>query len=298
MNIRVFLILFIAMLSVSTSPIIARLLVDISAISISFWRMFIGGLLLWIISLIPAFHQEPLAKVNLRKTQISGVLLGLHFYFFFSAVKMTTIANATFLGTIAPLFTIIIEVFWLKRKISNKILASLFVILLASTMIIIDDFNFSNNYTWGNIYAIICSLLLGIGFIISEDVRQTESTISFSRTLYMSAACTVFILSLIINESIFSNALINSRNMMGLLILGIVPTIFGHNSLYYAVKHISPSIIASVPLGEPIIASTLAFFIFNESINNMIFISGFIIIVGLVYLINVSQFETEVDLKK
>ena len=298
MNIKVFLILFIAMLSVSTSPIIARLLVDIPAISISFWRMFIGGLLLWSISLIPTFHQKPLAKVNLRKTQISGVLLGLHFYFFFSAVKMTTIANATFLGTIAPLFTIMIEVFWLKRKISNKILASLFIILLASTMIIIDDFNFSNNYTWGNIYAIICSLLLGIGFIISEDVRQTESTISFSRTLYMSAACTLFILSLIINESIFSNALINSRNMMGLLILGIVPTIFGHNSLYYAVKHISPSIIASVPLGEPIIASTLAFFIFNESINNMIFISGFIIIVGLVYLINVSQFETEVDFRK
>ena len=298
MNIKVFLILFIAMLSVSTSPIIARLLVDIPAISISFWRMFIGGLLLWSISLIPTFHQKPLAKVNLRKTQISGVLLGLHFYFFFSAVKMTTIANATFLGTIAPLFTIMIEVFWLKRKISNKILVSLFIILLASTMIIIDDFNFSNNYTWGNIYAIICSLLLGIGFIISEDVRQTESTISFSRTLYMSAACTLFILSLIINESIFSNALINSRNMMGLLILGIVPTIFGHNSLYYAVKHISPSIIASVPLGEPIIASTLAFFIFNESINNIIFMSGFIIIVGLVYLINVSQFETEVDFKK
>ena len=51
MNIKVLLILFIAMLSVSSSPIIARLLEDISAISISFWRMFIGGGLLWIVSL-------------------------------------------------------------------------------------------------------------------------------------------------------------------------------------------------------------------------------------------------------
>ena len=45
-----------------------------------------------------------------------------------------------------------------------------------------------------------------------------------------------------------------------------MPTIFGHNSLYYVIKYISPTIVASVPLGEPIIASILAFFIFQVSI--------------------------------
>ena len=89
--------------------------------------------------------------------------------------------------------------------------------------------------------------------------------------------------------------IIDIRNIVGLLILGIVPTIFGHNSLYYAVKHISPSIIASVPLGEPIIASILAFFIFKESINNIIIISGIVIILGLLYLINISKTPLEVD---
>ena len=291
MNIRVFLILFIAMISVSTSPIIARLLVDISAVSVSFWRMFIGGILLWIISLIPVFNQKPLSNKNRIKTQISGMLLGFHFYFFFSAVKMTTIANATFLGTIAPLFTILIEIFWLKRKISKHIIITLFIILSGSSIIVMDDFNFSNSYTLGNIYAVICSMLLGVGFIISENVRQTESTISFSRTLYISAAFTLFILSIIINQPIFNYTIMNYQNMLGLLILGVVPTIFGHNSLYYAVKHVSPSVIASVPLGEPIIASILAFFIFDEPLSILIIISGLIIIVGLLYLINASQLD-------
>ena len=291
MNIRVFLILFIAMISVSTSPIIARLLVDISAVSVSFWRMFIGGILLWIISLIPVFNQKPLSSKNRIKTQISGILLGFHFYFFFSAVKMTTIANATFLGTIAPLFTILIEIFWLKRKISKHTIITLFIILLGSSIIVMDDFNFSNSYTLGNIYAVICSMLLGVGFIISENVRQTESTISFSRTLYISAAFTLFILSIIINQPIFNDTIMNYQNMLGLLVLGVVPTIFGHNSLYYAVKHVSPSVIASVPLGEPIIASIFAFFIFDEPLSILIIISGLIIIVGLLYLINASQLD-------
>ena len=74
-----------------------------------------------------------------------------------------------------------------------------------------------------------------------------------------------------------------------------MPTLFGHNSLYYAVKYISPSIIASVPLGEPIIASVLAFFIFKESITSMIIISGLIIILCLLYLINTSKIQKEIN---
>ena len=79
------------------------------------------------------------------------------------------------------------------------------------------------------------------------------------------------------------------------MILGVVPTLFGHNSLYYAVKYISPSIIASVPLGEPIIASVLAFFIFKESITSMIIISGLVIVLCLLYLINTSKIQKEIN---
>jgi len=284
--------LFIAMISVSTSPIIARLLEDVPAISISFWRMFIGSLLLWALSII--YKQKPLSKLNRKKTQISGILLGFHFYFFFSAVKMTTIANATFLGTLAPLFTMIIEIFWLKRMISTSIIISVIVILLGSSIIVIDNFNFSNNYTIGNIYAIICSILLGIGFILSENIRKDESTISFSRTLYTCAAITLFILSIIMNQSLIN---FDNKNFIGLFFLGIVPTIFGHNSLYYAIKYISPTIIASIPLGEPIIASIIAYFLFNEVIASQIFISGIIILSGLFYLSYVNNRDSIISEK-
>lgn len=282
MKIKVLLILFIAMFSVSASPIIARLLVDVPAISVSFWRMFIGAILLWTFSLF--VKQKPLTQSNKIKTYIFGVLLALHFYFFFTAVKLTSIANATLLGTIAPLFTMLIEIFWLKRKISTSTILWISMIVIGSVIIVLHKFNFSSDYTLGSISAIICSLLLGIGFIISEDVRRTDSTISFSRTLYMSAAVTLFILSFIINQSLFSFT-INKWNILGLLGLGIIPNLFGHNSLYYIVKYISPTIVASIPLGEPIIASIAAFFLFKESPNNEIIISSIIILLGLFFLI-------------
>jgi len=50
MNIKITILLIIALLSVSTSPIIAKSLVDVPAVSISFWRMIIGSFFLWFYS--------------------------------------------------------------------------------------------------------------------------------------------------------------------------------------------------------------------------------------------------------
>ena len=109
MNYRITILLVIALLSVSTSPIVAKSLIGVPAVSISFWRMFIGSFLLWVYS---GYHkQEGINESqNYSKTILAGILLGLHFALFFGSIKLTLISNATFLGTLAPLFTLILEI--------------------------------------------------------------------------------------------------------------------------------------------------------------------------------------------
>ena len=51
MNTKITILLIIALLSVSTSPIIGRALENINAVSISFWRMFIAAIILWSFSI-------------------------------------------------------------------------------------------------------------------------------------------------------------------------------------------------------------------------------------------------------
>ena len=102
------------MLAVSTSPIIARYLNNVPAVAISFWRMGFGAIILWGISLVK--KKDALNNGALKRTLIAGIFLGIHFALFFGAIKLTTIANATFLGTLAPLFTFIIEKYILKRS--------------------------------------------------------------------------------------------------------------------------------------------------------------------------------------
>ena len=57
--------------------------------------------------------------------------------------------------------------------------------------------------------------------------------------------------------------MINDAGMiyLGFIFLGLVPTIMGHNAFYYCLKFVKPTIIATVPLGEPIIASVIGYFL-------------------------------------
>ena len=280
MNIKITLLLVIALLSVSTSPIIAKFLNTVPAISISFWRMFIGALLLWSYSFFKKQGAIQNSK-NYSRTVFAGILLGFHFALFFGAIKLTLIANATFLGTLAPLFTLILEFLFLKRYFNITIIIGLLFSFTGAIIILWSGFDVSQEYTIGNILAICCSLCLAISFIIAEKVRQNEGTIVYTRLLYLSASVTLLIIALISNSAIFG---FSFNDYMGLIFLGIVPTILGHNTIYYAVKYVSPTVVATFPLGEPIIATILAYFIFGEFINPYIYFGGFITLLGLVII--------------
>ena len=268
------------MLSVSTSPIIARYLENVPAVAISFWRMGFGTIILWGVSLIR--KQSPLKNENFKRTLIAGVLLGIHFALFFGAIKLTTIANATFLGTLAPLITFFIEKFILKRNHAPTLILGLGMAICGAIIIVGNRFDFSSNYTIGNLLAVACSIFLGMAFIISENVRKEVGTISYSRTLFSIATVTLFIIAFLMGTSLTG---FSSYEFGGLLLLGIIPTILGHGSMYYAIRYVSPTVVASTPMGEPVMASIMAWFLFQEVVGSATLIGGSITLIGLILLV-------------
>ena len=273
---RIYILLFLAMFSVSTSPIIARLLENVPAVAISFWRMAIAAILLWTYSIFK--RGIPLSNRNKNYTLLGGIFLGIHFHFFFESIKLTTIANATFLGTLAPLFTLIMEKFWLKRTLNKRVIYSLGAVFSGTFLILSDQFSFSSAYTQGNLFALFCSFWLGLTFMISENIRKDSGTVAYTRTLFATAAVTLLMISFYTQESLIGYSKIE---YLGLLLLGVIPSILGHNTMYYAIRYVSPTIVASFPLGEPVLASIIAYFLFSEAVGVPIIIGGSITLIGL-----------------
>lgn len=281
------------MIAVSTSPVSVKILnqyEDVNGIMLAFWRMSIAAIFMWLYSCLRNFGSFKNRK-NLIITNISGFFLGIHFALFFIALDLTKMANATFLGTLTPVFTLLLEIFYLKRVFSATIYLGLALALLGAVIIFFGSSSISlgSEHMWGNFLALGCALVLAVSFLISEKIRKTELTTVYTRSLYTSASFTILLITMLFDTNILPT---NNHTLIlsGFIYLALVPTLLGHNLFYYSIKYINPTIVASVPLSEPVIASVIGLLIFPFlGIENQIFTQAkyFTILGGVVTLLGI-----------
>jgi len=286
MNKWIYTILLVGLLAISTSPVIARLLPLVPAAVIAFWRMAAASAMLWSYSSIRP--QESLSTKNIRLVLAAGFLLAMHFVFWFGALKLTSIANTTILGIVAPAFTLLFERLWYNRKLGWITITALLIILVGGIIVQGDDLGSMDGTGLGNIMAILSAVFLGSVFLIGAKVRKTTSVITYTRTVYTVSAIVLLVTSLILDNPLMGYTI---NNYFWLFMLGLIPTLIGHTAFSYSVKFVSPTVIAAFPLGEPIIASYLAWLLFAEQVPFYVVGGGLIIFIGLIILIMNKQSE-------
>jgi len=280
MTIRLGLILLLAMVSVSSTSLVVRSVATVPALVLAFWRMLTASGMLWSYSVIrPA---GKLSSANKKRIIFAGIFLGCHFACFFLGVRNTSIANATLLGCMAPIFTVIISIFQ-KKKINKMTYVGLSVALIGGGIIQSGDLSLNNANLFGNSIALLSALFIAITFVLAEEIRQETNSIVYGRSLFFVASITVLLIAATAGDSILN---FKAGDIPWFLFLGLVPSIFGHNLLNYAVKYITPTAVSAVPLGEPIIASIFGLLLFGEAISFGALLGGPVVLIGVYIIIN------------
>jgi drug/metabolite transporter (DMT)-like permease len=267
-----FLLLMIALLSVSSASLVVRMLPDTNAITIAFWRMFLASIMVFTISYKNIFSFVPDKKIIL-----AGVFLGIHFALFFRSVQLTSIAEAALLGTTAPIFTELYAIIFQKKPILPVVIFGLFVAFVGAG-VLVSQSSFSETGALGNVLAILCSIAISFVLVVGKDIRKRVGLFEYTRWLFFFASCTLFIISLIANVSIFS---FSPEDFPWFIFLALVPTMVGHNIFYYLIKTLNTTTVAAVPLGEPIISSLGALALFGEPIGVAVVVGGGITLLGV-----------------
>ncbi|MCW3982141.1 MAG: DMT family transporter [Candidatus Bathyarchaeota archaeon] len=117
-----------------TAAIFIRL-VDMGALSVAFWRLLFASAALAfpLIALRRALRID--ARRNLKDLLVLGTLIGVHFILFISAVKNTTLLNATVLVNTTPIFSLIISTI-LHRESTHKLVFVSLALSFAGAIII------------------------------------------------------------------------------------------------------------------------------------------------------------------
>ena len=280
MTVRIGLILLLAMFSVSSTSLVVRSVATVPALVLAFWRMFTASGMLWGYSVIrPAGKLSP---INKKRIIFAGIFLGCHFACFFLGIRNTSIANATLLGCLAPIFTVFIAIFQ-KKKINKMTYVGLIVAIVGVGIVQSGDISLNNTNLFGDSIALLSALFLAFTFVLAEKIRQETNSVVYGRSLFFVAAITILLIATTAGDSILN---FRVEDIPWFLFLGLVPSIFGHNLLNYAVKYITPTAVSSVPLGEPVIASLFGLLLFGEAIPLGALLGGPVVLIGVYIIIN------------
>ena len=282
MTTRIYLLLVLALVSVSSSSLVVRYAASVPAITLAFWRMLTASGMLWAYS--ARFERGSLNKKNRLRVILAGVFLGLHFIFFFIGVREVSIANATLLANTGPLFTSLFALIG-GKPIHRDALIGLFCATIGILIVQGSGFRLGQENILGNFISLLSGLCIAITYMFASKIREETNNIVYGRSLFLTASMCVALVALLFGHPLFGFTI---EHFFWFLFLGLVPTILGHNVLNYVIKFLTPTAVASVPLGEPIIASIFAYFLFSEVIPSGSLLGAPFIFFGIFLVLNKS----------
>ena len=195
---------------------------------------------------------------------LSGVCLGLHFTFWISSLYYTSVASASVLVTIHPIIMILVERLWFKRGFAKTTWIGVLLAFSGSVLLGISDSQIEQDFAdplFGNFLALTAAIIFVVYLLIGQKIRRKREWIDYVFPVYFYAAAACVLVAIVMGKNLLDISRIGIWAGAG---LAFGPQILGHGSMNYAVKYVSPTLLSTLILVEPLLASVLAFFLFAE----------------------------------
>jgi len=280
--------------AISTASILVRFAQrDAPSLVVAAFRLTLATLLLlpWLLV------RERAALGRLSRAQIawnvsSGVLLAIHFASWITSLEYTSVASSVVLVSTAPLFVALLSPVTVREPVTRNVLIGLAFTLAGSTLIGLGDACrveeglacpplaqfVAGPAIKGDVLALI-GAVAGAGYIlIGRHLRGNVDLVPYISIAYGSAAVCLVLASWSAGHTATGYP---AHTYLWFVLLAVVPQIFGHSTLNWALRHLPAALVSISLLGEPIGSSILALMIFGERPGSIKLIGSLLILTGI-----------------
>lgn len=257
------LLYFLALFCLSTSPNWAKLN-HMPVEVLGFYRLAFSALILGLWILVLYKKPWPRFNPNIFWVLLSGVFFFTHLWTFKYASKNTSISNTMIIFSSNPIWSSIGAVIFFKEKLTLRLFISYILAFAAIFILVGHGFNLAPETNKGDISSFVSAILFALYMLTGKKARvyydnQYYSLIQYTVCALLFAACVGY----------SGAAWTGYDNVSWWSVIGIVllPTFLGHFAMTYLVTYMNLSLMTCGKLIEPVIASLLAAWMFNETLS-------------------------------
>ena len=249
--------LIVAILAVSFASIFIRWS-DSDPLVIAGYRMLFAALILTPFAFQERRVAEPLERRTIMTVVITGVVLAVHFFAFISSLRYTSVASSTLLVNCHPLIVGAASVFLLRESSRRTIVG---VTIGFAGVAVIALSGIGSGQAIGDSLALLGGVMAAIYILAGRLIRRSLGIFTYAFLVYITAAAVLLTTALLNGVPLWPYPV---DEILIFLALAVVCTIFGHTIYNWSLRYLSAPVISTSLLGEPIIASMLAFIILSE----------------------------------
>lgn len=272
-----FLALLGGAVAMGISPVFVRF-AEIGPFASAFWRVALALPALWLWARL----EGPTGIVPTRGERIAVLAAGLLFAgdltFWHLSILNTTVANATFLAVLAPVWVVLGSGLFLGERVGHGVLVGLALCIAGATALIGGTLSANPAQLDGDLYGLATSFFFGAYFLA---VRLARRAYGSGRILFMSTAITATFLgvqALIIEDRLWPQSF---DGVAALVALALVSHAGGQGLLAFALGHLPAAFSSLVIFLEAVAAAGFAWLILGESLGPMQFLGAAAILAGI-----------------
>jgi drug/metabolite transporter (DMT)-like permease len=255
---------------------------ELGPVATGFYRMFLA-LPVFAIAMVRERWRHPLAPLprsrsDWRTMMFCGLFLAADLAAWHWSIHMTSVANASLLGNLAPIFVTLIGWLFYGEKFRPLFLLGLALAILGAAMLLGVSFHLGGRPFHGDLIATgVGSLYAGYIMTLSR-LRQRFSTATVMAVSGSFTCLALLPLALLSGESLIAHSLHGWLMLFGLAWLSQVA---GQGAIAWSMAHLPASFGAVALLITPVAAALFAWPILGEAIGPLQALGGLVVLAGI-----------------
>ncbi len=253
--------------------------IDMGGLAVAVYRFWMFAAL---ISAWMAWRGNPVTTRILRRSMWGGIALGADVAFFFSAIKLTNVVNATLIGSLQPVVVGVVAARFFGESIRGRdalwsaaALAGVVGVVLAS----------SGTPEWsveGDLLAVAAMFAWSAYFVFSKNSKSHLTSMEYTAGTAIWTAAINTPLAIAFGQDL---SVPSATNLFWLAVMVVVAGTIGHLLMNWALVRIPLWVGSTFTLFIPVAASLLAWIFLGESLSLAQVASMALVLVALVVIV-------------
>ncbi len=215
-------------------------------------------------------HLKALSGQDRFLIAVSGICLAIHFTAWVSSLQFTTVLVSVVIVSTGPIWVAIMEVIFLRIRLSGLVVAGLLVALAGGVIIGLplnggasasqSATDLSDTLT-GAALALIGAITVSVYMLIGRVLRARLPVIPYVWLVYgVASICALAVIAAT------STPVLGFRPQGYLIVLamGLIPQLLGHSSLNYLLEYFPAALVSMFTQLEPVGSAILALLLFGQ----------------------------------